>query len=453
MQSTEPRYIRTGGDPRSFPDFTALRDELSKLTHPARPDIDWRQVEKCCLSLFEHNGVELQTAAGYTLARTHMAGLPGLNEGLSILEALVTRQWGNLWPRPVHARIDILAGLSQRLQQFGRTQTWGYTDLGALYQAEKHLTAITEALQRLELKHQTGTDDLRQQLHTVAVRLENNSGDTGNLTTSPVFVTPKAAVSREDTGILPSPWVYVVQPASAPRVSVAPAWGVKPWKPFVSGMLTTLLTGGLLWWGHAALTSNPQQDALMASVALPSAPLPEEALRSLQRTNPPWLKEHTEWVKQTQQQLEQLAAMPPDWPLAHGTALVRQVRVLWPDTEVADAVSRQWQQQLVASATPPDSLGGWQQGMAQLQRLTDRLNQLDGQRGKYMTVSELKSQVFTITQAFNQTVPVEEQLRQMAQQPTDQPAPAALRSQTALHLKQLLARYALLGRETDEKSR
>ena len=54
--------LKTGGDPRSLPDYAALRDEISKLTHPARPDVDWRYVETLCLRLYEHNGVELQTA-------------------------------------------------------------------------------------------------------------------------------------------------------------------------------------------------------------------------------------------------------------------------------------------------------------------------------------------------------------------------------------------------------
>ncbi len=47
--------------------------------------MNWQYVEKLCLSLFEQNGVELQTAAWYTLARTHLAGLNGLNEGLGSL--------------------------------------------------------------------------------------------------------------------------------------------------------------------------------------------------------------------------------------------------------------------------------------------------------------------------------------------------------------------------------
>ncbi len=70
--------LKTGGDPRTLPDYAALRDELSKLTHPARPDVNWQYVQRLCLSMFEQNGVELQTAAWYTLARTHLSGLQGV---------------------------------------------------------------------------------------------------------------------------------------------------------------------------------------------------------------------------------------------------------------------------------------------------------------------------------------------------------------------------------------
>jgi type VI secretion system protein VasL len=42
--------------------------------------------------------------------------------------------------------------------------------------------------------------------------------------------------------------------------------------------------------------------------------------------------------------------------------------------------------------------------------LSHRLNGLDEQKGKYMTVSELKSVVFSAMQSFNQSIPAEEQL-------------------------------------------
>ncbi|EMY7928784.1 hypothetical protein ABTG84_004949 [Klebsiella aerogenes] len=30
-------YLKTGGDPRTLADYAALRDEMNKLIHPARP--------------------------------------------------------------------------------------------------------------------------------------------------------------------------------------------------------------------------------------------------------------------------------------------------------------------------------------------------------------------------------------------------------------------------------
>ncbi|MBF4114204.1 VasL domain-containing protein [Enterobacter cloacae] len=438
MQSTEPRHIRTGGDPRSFPDFTALRDEMSKLTHPARPDVNWQYVEKRCLSLFEHNGVELQTAAWYALARCHIAGLPGLNEGLSLLEALITRQWGNLWPQSVHARMEILSSLTRRLQQVQRTQTLVYTDLSALYQAEKSVTGMTETLQRLELKHQSGLDMLSQWLHGAAVRLENSASPLPG-TVSDVLP-GKIHRPRDDDEPPSHRWVYVMPPVPSPLGSEGPVRAGKTWKPFVAGMLTALLTGGLLGWGHNILTVRPQQDALMASVTPPPATLSEEAQLTLRQKNPPWLRENKQWMTLMQQQLERLAAMPPEWPLSYGTALVRQAQVLWPDQPATSALATQWQQLRDAQALVPDALDGWHQGMVQLAQLTQSLNGLDGQKGKYLTVSELKSRVFAITQAFARTVPLEEQLRQLST--TDAAGRGALQAETAQHLRRLQAGYA-----------
>ena len=109
---TMHKMLKTGGDPRMLPDYAALRDELNKLTHPARPDVSWHYVEKLCLSLFEQNGVELQTAVWYTLARTQLAGLFGLNEGLTILEALISHQWGGRY------------GLSQSMHVWKSSAVW-----------------------------------------------------------------------------------------------------------------------------------------------------------------------------------------------------------------------------------------------------------------------------------------------------------------------------------------
>jgi type VI secretion system protein VasL len=80
--------------------------------------------------------------------------------------------------------------------------------------------------------------------------------------------------------------------------------------------------------------------------------------------------------------------------------------------------------------------------MTKLTQLSERLSRLDEQKGKYMTVSELKSAVFATQQSFNQSIPAEEQLRALSQTPTGQPLPAAAIAQLEMHLKQLAASYA-----------
>lgn len=66
-----------------------------------------------------------------------------------------------------------------------------------------------------------------------------------------------------------------------------------------------------------------------------------------------------------------------------------------------------------------EELNGWHDGMQQLQNLSDKLEALDGQKGKYITVSELKSITFSMMNDFKKTQPLQEKLRQLKQNPTD----------------------------------
>jgi len=462
---TRHKTLNTGGDPRTLPDYAALREELSKLTHPARPDVNWRYAEKLCLSLFEQNGVELQTAAWYTLARTQLAGLFGLNEGLSILEALISHQWGALWPQPVHARMEILSGLSQRLQQLMRTLPLNYSDLSQLYRAEQQLASLGAVLQRLELKHLSQLDTLRTLMHNSAARLENSDSATGSdAVTQPGVVLPATGINSPGTSVdafssIPVAeknepvnavrWVYVAQLEHQPNVEVLTAMPapIKPWKPFTAGMAFMLVISAIAVWGWQYLHQpDPLQSELAASLApLPAILTPSKLDTLRQQSHPP-----QNLVTDTQQQLVRLAQLPPDWNIGYGRQLVEQAQVLWP--EQAKSLIQQWQQQLNASALPAEKLNGWHQGMTKLQQLSDRLNALDEKRGKYMTVSELKSVVFSAMQSFNRAVPAEEQLRVLSQNPAGEPLPAAAQTQMEIRLKQLTARYTLLTQSGERGS-
>ncbi|ALZ96302.1 VasL domain-containing protein [Leclercia adecarboxylata] len=430
MTTSPERHLKTGGDPRAVADYVALREEMSKLTHPARPDVDWPYAEKLCLSLFEQNGVELQTAAWYTLVRTQRAGMYGLNEGLAILAALVSRQWENLWPRPVNARMEILRSLSKRLQQVMRTLPLTRSDQSQLYQVEAHLKALEKVLQRLELKHVSQLDALLTQVHNAAVRLENSAHETVETEET---VIPDTAIDPPER----TKWVYVAQRDS--DAVTAPSQPTKPWMSFAAGMLTMLVVSGAAVWGWQAMHQpDPVQAQFTASLAPLSVALSPAQLQAMQN-NP--LSAET-GLSQTAQQLARLAQLKPDWVVSYGGQLVQQALTLWP--EQAKPLALQWQQQIAAQALPSENLSGWYQGMARLQQLANQLNALDEKRGKYMTVSELKSQVFTIMQSFNRAIPVEEQLRQLSAVNDEQPWPVAQQNLAELHLQQLIARYALL---------
>jgi len=443
---TMHKILKTGGDPRLLPDYTALRDELSKLTHPARPDVNWQYVEKLCLSLFEQNGVELQTAAWYTIARTQLAGLFGLNEGLTILEALISHQWGALWPQPVHARMEILSSLSQRLQQRMRSLPLNYSDLSQLYRAEQLLTGLGEVLQRLELKHLSQLDTLRTLMHNSAVRLESSDGiiSTGSSIqlgiVLPATVMNDATASTGDFAVGPDEdkpesavkWVYVAQSEPQSNVEVLSTMPVpvKKWKSFVAGMCTMLVISIVsVWSWHFLHRPDPLQNQLAASLAPFPAPLTAEQLGLLRQQTP--LSQ--DLIAQTQQQLARLDKLPPDWDIAYSRKLIEQVQVLWPDQ--AKPLVEQWQQQINISILPVDKTNGWHEGITQLQALADKLNALDGQKGKYITVSELKSQVFGMLTSFRQTVPVEEQLRQLKLLPEDPPQRQQQIQQAEQHLR------------------
>lgn len=382
-----------------------------------------------------------------------LAGLFGLNEGLTILEALISHQWGALWPQLVHARMEILSSLSQRLHQRMRSLPLNYSDLSQLYRAEQLLTGLGEVLQRLELKHLSQLDTLRTLMHSSAVRLENSDGITRTGSTiQPGIVLPAnvmndatastrdfAGEPDEDTPESVVKWVYVAQPEPQPNVEVLltkPA-PVKKWKSFAAGMCTMLVVNVAAMWGWQHFHQpDPLQTQLTASLMPFPTPITPEQLNILRQHTP--LPQNL--IAQTQQQLARLEKLPPDWDIAYGRKLIEQVQALWP--EQAKSLLHQWQQQLNAAALPAEQLNGWYLGMTTLQKLSDRLNGLDEQKGKYITVSELKSVVFTAMQSFNQSIPAEEQLRILSQKPSGEPLPAAATVQLEMHLKQLTARYA-----------
>ncbi len=166
--------IKAGGDPRALPDYRRLCIEMARLGHPACPDVDWRTIEQCCLALFASNGADLQTAAAYALARSHLAGLDGMCESLGVLETLL-RADAQPWPRGVSARTEILNGLFGAWQAVLRELEINVCDLAALDFFNVQLEHL-----RLTLLEQipvpiSGLEGLRTQVAQRVSRIERDA--------------------------------------------------------------------------------------------------------------------------------------------------------------------------------------------------------------------------------------------------------------------------------------
>ena len=440
------RYLKTGSDPRALSDYAALRDEMNKLTHPARPEVDWHYAEKRCLSLFEQNGVELQTAAWYTLTRTQLAGVFGLNEGLSLLEALISHQWGALWPQPVHARVDILAALTQRLLGVLRTLSWQYSDVSALYQSEQRLKHLNALLQRLELRHMSQLDSLAQLLHTAATRLENAQGNEPQRVpniTGGVLPPPPSTSAPQPSSNAQQPWVYIAQPAMPTVTAVLKKQLM--WKGFFASVGVSLLCVALVGWvGYHHNVTGVQGQIQRSLSSLPHA-LPEAMWSQLRGGESATLNAAAPaLLAETDQQLSHLTRLSPRWAQDYGMALIKQTDSLWPGSPIAADLHHRWQQTLNANALPIEQLEDSHQALTRLQALVNQLNGLDEKRGKYLTVSELKSALYAIQQPLLRTPPLESLLRDFAQAPQENAA-ASLKAQIDSRLTQLLNRYALIN--------
>lgn len=207
----------------------------------------------------------------------------------------------------------------------------------------------------------------------------------------------------------------------------------------------TLLVTAISTWGWLSWQNNQPETLIDTSLSPLPVVLSASEQEAMIEGNAARLQAQGRMATElTRDQLDELAQLSPSWAQDYGFALVAQTQRLWPDQPDSAALAKQWQQQVETNALPEARLQGWHQAMIQLQSLMNRLNSTDMQRGRYLTVSELKSSVFAITQTLGQNVPLEEQLRQLSQQKNNGGSLAATEQQAAQHLKQLQNRYALM---------
>jgi type VI secretion system protein VasL len=205
-----------GGDPRALPAFKALQGELRKLTHPARPDVDWSEVERLCLVVLQHNGVDIQTLACLALARSSRFGVAGALEGVELLDDMLRLHGPRAWPTGAEQRLEILAWLFTHLQIQLRAAGLALHDLPMLVELDGALARLHARLDRLLHVPAMPLHGLRQLVGTVIQRLQRQT-PAGSAASSPTVV---------------------------PRLS--PGVGSAPGLRVALGVIGSL---GLLWWG------------------------------------------------------------------------------------------------------------------------------------------------------------------------------------------------------------
>ncbi|EIM4665268.1 hypothetical protein NKK08_005060, partial [Escherichia coli] len=367
--------------------------------------------------------------------------------------ALTRHHWSVMWPLNTHARLEIITGLFSRLQKTLRAMPPDERDnLPLLYQTETCLKTLSDILARHELKQSSKVALPEAMVKGYITRLENQpvQGEVSSPVTLPAQALRSDA--RDVQEHLPQPHsrlVYVVSETKAESgtenthsLQKSPPTFLKP---FVAGVCAALLAVSVVIPGWQFLTQpSPAEQQLRALLAPPPDMLSADQLAQLSRT--PSLLNHTsEWITLSGQQITRLTELPPAYNLQRSAQLLQQLRGLFPGNPRVQEMVDNWHKSVRSRALPEEAMTGWNEGMTRLQQLAERLNRLDEQRGKYMTVSELKTEVFGIMQAFNRHIPAEEQLRRYGEV-SNQNGSEQQQKQMENALAELMSRYWILER-------
>ncbi|MCT8263510.1 VasL domain-containing protein [Proteus terrae] len=447
--------LSIGGDPRVFNQFLAIKEELDKRFHPARPDINWQYVHELCISLFNQNGVDLQTASWFVICRQHQAGLDGLNEGLYLIHKLLTQHWQTLWPVQTHTRINILSSLSQQLVSGIRGTTFVYSDLSILYQIEELLKNINHHLQTLEIKHLVQFDYLENLVIAQAQQLENADTLDSNFNIPELSSTVnKEEKPSEIIDVILSTPKNIHESITPPKTYISSSISLQPpikktyrqelWRGILIGTLTSSLFFIILFYFWLSeLKNNNLTDAFpyIPTINAHAGSLIEQQTangRNIIRTL------NSEQIDVIQQRLDELALLSPTWAQNYGLEVISYLNAQYEDNPELLSFTQLWKNNLKINATTDEQLNQWSKGMTELDGLSQRLDSFDGNPKNYITGSELKSIIFKARQHFNQAKPLEEELRLLEKQPTQNAVSDYEYQQIDNHFKQLLNRYSLL---------
>ncbi|NPE50568.1 hypothetical protein E0I03_05135 [Dickeya dadantii] len=436
MQDAQ-QALKVGRDPRMLPEYEALRAEINKLSHASRPEVDWMRVHDMATAIFEKQGVDLQTAIYFTLARSRLAGLNGFTEGCEFLANLIVTQWENFWP-PVHqerARIEILDWFIARISEVIRQYAISHEHKRLVYRCERALQLMSEKLHnsglsripRVEnlLHFIEGYTHLFDETEIVIVSDDQTLKKQQDMQIPPMVFFQSdmepggmASAAAAAQPALPSGSILVGREKGQMKPTVLKIEAHRKQKPawfwFVCGVLTCALpvaaVSGWQYWQDQktealALLQQP-------AYALPAAPdhndirrvrivLGEQKLQGMEG----------ELINRYQAQLEQVKNASPFYLFQYGEGLKGVMQQLYPDSLAVKEMDRQWQIALDRQqGDKPPRVSGYEQARAGVGDTLQQLLDLEKQR-RTVTISYLKSQLYDIQKDLASDVPFGLRLR------------------------------------------
>ena len=426
--------IITGQDPRGLPEFSAMREEINKISHPTQPVMNWRLIESLALTIFKTNGVDLHTATYFTLARTRTQGLMGFCEGVELLAALVSREWDKFWPRESTARIEMLDWFNSRVGAILRQQsTFSAVDLPLLFRAELALQVICDKLQQVELTRIPRMENLLYFMQNTRKKYEmqpeNNVEDVSVTTNVRTLVyMPECTETTTNTAkpLSELPKIRVSVPGlDLNSKTVSKVKSGNTVKGFAIGVLCSAVVAAAVWW--LRVYPLQQQIAAVRDTAQGTATL--------------WLV--SPQLSDYFSRLQQVSNDSPLIALETGQQMTRIADSRWPVSLQQQQATATWNASLKDRATNSPQMLGWQQTRTDLRKFAEQLIQRE-QAKEGFTLSYIKTIVYQAERTLNQEMPLEYLLTQYQQAKSTGQSTDMLAKQINERLDGVLSRWFLL---------
>lgn len=434
------QIIVTGSDPRGLPEFSALREEINKSSHPSQPELNWKLVESLALAIFKAHGVDLHTATYYTLARTRIHRLAGFCEGVELLAAMISHEWDKFWPQDEPARTGMLEWLNTRTGNILHQQmSFSEADLPLLYRTERALQLICDKIQQVELKRRPHIDNLLYFVQNTRKRLEpqpkSSVGTPSQIAVRTLIYAPESTqpVTKENLPPLPDMPEMKVEVHHGTAEDTTPAVSTTPCrngKGFMAGVACTATAAAALWWWQ--VYPMQQQLAQVKDTAQGAATV--------------WLASPE--LDSYGQRLQQLPDASPLQVLETGMQMMRTADSRWPDSLQQQQATAQWNEILKTRAQSSPQMRGWQQARQNLRDFADLMMQRETEKQGF-TLSYIKTVTWQAERLLNQEIPLESLLTEYEDARAQGRNTEAQEKQINERVNALLSRWLLLKKQNN----